>query len=125
MRCIRDFAARADVQRMRVCGACGLRDPGDACEREVVLAELSSEHWLHVGNSILFHNWKIACLDAVDSRWTRWTRWTRWIHLVDEVDEVDILVGGSTYSHRWFHRIHPVDEVLYVSSTGGRSTLSA
>ena len=60
MRCIRDFAARADV-RMRVCGACGLRDPGDACEREVVLAELSSEHWLHVGNSILFHNWKIAC----------------------------------------------------------------
>ena len=48
VRCISDFAARADV-RMRVCGACGLRDPGDACEHEVVLAALSSEHWLHVG----------------------------------------------------------------------------
>ena len=45
---------------------------------------------------------------------------------MDQVDQVDILVGGSTYrySTRWIHLVHPVDEVVYVSSTGGRSTLS-
>ena len=45
--CIRDFGARANVE-MRVCGACGLRDPNDACATQVWLDELNSEHYVDV-----------------------------------------------------------------------------
>ena len=40
-----DFAERADVQ-MHVCGACGLRDPFEPCERQVQLSSINSQHWL-------------------------------------------------------------------------------
>ena len=46
--CVHDYVKRADVH-MRVCGACGLRDPNDPCTKKVCLNELAAEHWLHVG----------------------------------------------------------------------------
>ena len=46
--CVVDYEARADVE-MRVCAACGLRDPFDECGLELSLQEVSAEHWLRVG----------------------------------------------------------------------------
>jgi hypothetical protein len=41
LRCVVDFQAHANVT-MRVCGACGLRDPSDACAHEHGIALVSS-----------------------------------------------------------------------------------
>jgi hypothetical protein len=46
-RCVQRFAQRANVD-MRVCGACGIRDPFDPCDKKVDLDKLSSDHWLCV-----------------------------------------------------------------------------
>jgi hypothetical protein len=44
-RCVKCFAQRADVL-MRVCGACGIRDPFDTCEKKVEFGQIKSDHWL-------------------------------------------------------------------------------
>ena len=47
-RCVDRFAATADLQ-MRVCGACGIRDPFDTCDRVVDFHKITGDHWLRVG----------------------------------------------------------------------------
>ena len=44
-RCVADFERRA-ILPMRVCGACGARDPSGLCEQQVVLSDLCDDHWL-------------------------------------------------------------------------------
>jgi hypothetical protein len=46
--CVDRFAEMAAVP-MHVCGACGVRDPFDPCKVLVDLHQLSSDHWLEVG----------------------------------------------------------------------------
>ncbi len=46
-KCVYNYAKRADVV-MRVCGACGIRDPFDMCEKKVVFDKLAMNHWLRV-----------------------------------------------------------------------------
>ena len=36
---------------MRVCGACGVRDPSGPCTKQVVLERLSYDHWLCAGEA--------------------------------------------------------------------------
>jgi hypothetical protein len=45
--CVSDYTAATAVG-MRVCGACGLRDPMDGCSQEVDLTTLGTNHWLRV-----------------------------------------------------------------------------
>jgi hypothetical protein len=47
-RCVDRFAERAEVQ-MRVCGACGIRDPFDMCDKIADFNEIMCDHWLRVG----------------------------------------------------------------------------
>jgi hypothetical protein len=47
-RCVDRFAARADLQ-MRVCGACGIRDPFDTCDKVADFQKITGDHWLRVG----------------------------------------------------------------------------
>ena len=46
-RCVDAYAETADV-KMFVCGACGLRDPFDKCEKEVEFSNIIGDHWLLV-----------------------------------------------------------------------------
>ena len=46
-RCVNAYAQTADV-KMFVCGACGLRDPFDKCEKEVEFSNILGDHWLRV-----------------------------------------------------------------------------
>lgn len=51
-RSAKTYADRANIG-MRVCGACGLRDPCDQCEVTVNLLELPDNHWLGVPSDAL------------------------------------------------------------------------
>ena len=45
--CVSDFSDVNNVD-MKVCGACGARDPDDPYSRQVRLRDLPKSHWLHV-----------------------------------------------------------------------------
>ena len=45
--CVYDYVERDNV-KMRVCGACGLRDPFDPCVKKINLNKVNAEHWLHL-----------------------------------------------------------------------------
>jgi hypothetical protein len=51
-RCVDRYAERADVQ-MRICCACGIRDPFDMCDKIAVFNEITCDHWLRVGQDAL------------------------------------------------------------------------
>ena len=51
-RCVRDYLERSEAP-MRVCAACGARDPFDLCQKSVPLLELPDAHWLRADGGAL------------------------------------------------------------------------
>lgn len=112
-RCVARFAERAAV-KMRVCGACGLRDPFDECEFKVDLNRLCPEHWLHVGQDALQRLEATAAFDLLkagaDGGYERVRVHRRQLHTMAEVAD------GAGNGH-WYH---VVPEALVASSPSGR-----